>query len=456
MTPATIIPRDEHGISRRNISPNALKVLYRLIEAGHEAYLVGGAVRDLLLGGRPKDFDVATSAHPETVNDLFRNARLIGRRFRLVHVVFGREIIEVATFRAGADGGNDPGTGTGDAQGSNTGDRASRHDGQRQSTTGMLLRDNVYGTLEDDVWRRDFTINALYYTPRDFTIHDHTGGVADLRARRLRMIGEPEVRFREDPVRMLRAVRFAGKLGFEIERDTGAPIPRLGHLLELTPAARLFDEACKLFLSGYGASVLDPLLKYELFERLFPYTIDHLNPSALELIRRALESTDRRIAEERSVTPAFMFAALLWPVYRAERRLEPRSDPGQRLISAQHLRTAIPRRFWSFILETWQLQDKLEAPRPARVRQLYTHPRFRAAYDFLCLRAAAGDVDEEMAIWWTEFQEVEPLEQEQMTAGLSESDAAPDDGGPITGAGSEADSPRRRTRRRPRRRKASE
>ncbi len=211
--PLRIVSRDEHSISRANISENALKVLYRLNKAGYEAYLVGGGVRDLLLGREPKDFDVATDASPEEVRKLFRNCRLIGRRFRLAHVHFGREIIEVATFRAAHEPESDGAV----------------------SENGMLLRDNVYGTLEEDAWRRDFTVNALYYNIRDFSVVDYTGGMADLQAGRLRIIGDPHERFREDPVRMLRAVRFAAKLGFRIDPESEAAIRELGYLMEEFP-----------------------------------------------------------------------------------------------------------------------------------------------------------------------------------------------------------------------------
>ena len=238
-TPFTVrvIPRDQHTISRRDISPNALRVLYRLRESGFGAYLVGGAVRDLLVGGRPKDFDVATDATPEQVKQLFRNCRLIGRRFRLAHVVFGREIIEVATFRANSDDGS----------------------GDREVENGMLVRDNVYGSIEDDAVRRDFTCNALYYAIEDFSVRDYTGGFEDVLERRMKLIGDPEQRYREDPVRMLRAVRLAAKLNFEIDAATAEPIPRLASLLGEAAPARLFEEVLKLFLSGHGVASFEGL-----------------------------------------------------------------------------------------------------------------------------------------------------------------------------------------------------
>jgi poly(A) polymerase len=323
--PPLVIPRSEHSISRAAISPNALKVLYRLKDAGYQAFLVGGAVRDLLLGITPKDFDVATNALPEEVRHLFRNCRLIGRRFRLAHVHFGQEIIEVATFRAAAAperedvdeldpdaepaaepaaaGGGEPGGGN-----------DSEHRAFDQS--GRILRDNIYGTIEEDVWRRDFAANGLYYNIDDFSIWDFVDGVSDVRARRLKLIGDPETRYREDPVRMLRAVRFAAKLDFSIEPVTEAPINKLAYLLDGVPPARLFDECLKLFLSGFGAKSYRLLRRYGLFEHLFPLSAAAfvLPPYAYaeEMLERGLINTDERIAAEKPVTPTFLFAVLLW------------------------------------------------------------------------------------------------------------------------------------------------
>ncbi|WP_425528565.1 polynucleotide adenylyltransferase PcnB [Xanthomonas oryzae] len=248
-----VIPRDQHTISRKDISPNALRVLYRLRESGFGAYLVGGAVRDLLVGHHPKDFDVATSATPEEVKALFRNCRLIGRRFRLAHVVFGREIIEVATFRANSDDGS----------------------GDRELDNGRLVRDNVYGTIEEDAIRRDFTCNALYYAIEDFSVRDYCGGFEDVQARLMKLIGDPELRYQEDPVRMLRAVRLASKLNFEIEAGTAEPIPRLAGLLSEAAPARLFEEILKLFLSGHGVASFEGLERYGLFGALFPKARQH-------------------------------------------------------------------------------------------------------------------------------------------------------------------------------------
>ncbi|MGZ8193685.1 MAG: polynucleotide adenylyltransferase PcnB, partial [Methylobacter sp.] len=296
-----IYPRSEHNISRTQVSENALKVLYRLQKSGFDAYLVGGCVRDLLLGREPKDFDVATNADPEQIRKIFRNCRLIGRRFRLAHIHFGREVIEVATFR-----------GAGEEQ----------DDKQMLNKEGRLLRDNVYGTIEEDVWRRDFTVNALYYNIRDFSVVDYTGGMEDHRTGTLRLIGDPETRFREDPVRMLRAVRFAVKLGFKLHPDCEKSIPELAELLSNIPSARLYDETLKLFLSGYALQTFEMLRHYGLFKVLFPATESSLaieeNGFPKLLLIKALENSDNRIAEGKTVTAYFLLAAFLWEPVRMQ------------------------------------------------------------------------------------------------------------------------------------------
>jgi len=394
-----VIPRDQHCISRKNISPNALKVMARLRSQDFQAYLVGGAVRDLLLGGHPKDFDVATDATPEEVHGLFRNSRIIGRRFRIVHVRFGREIIEVTTFR-----GHHDADGEGEA-----------HRGE----SGVLLRDNVYGTLEEDAVRRDLTINALYYSSGDFAVHDQVGGLADLQARLVRIIGDPHERYREDPVRMLRVVRFAAKLGFRIEQHTAAAIKEAAGLLDAIPAARLFDEILKLFLAGQGAATLQLLRRHHLLEHLFPEAEQHMarDVRAAELMAAAMASTDRRVAEDRPVTPAFILAALLWPAasLRAE-QLRDRGEPpvpamhsaAQQVIAEACHRVAIPKRFSQPMREIWELQHRLENPRGKRAAELPEQRRFRAAYDFLLLREAAGEETGGVGEWWTRFQELDP------------------------------------------------
>jgi len=394
-----VIPRPEHIITRTNICESALKVLYRLKAAGFDAFLVGGGVRDLLLGREPKDFDIATDAHPEEINKLFRNSRLIGRRFKLVHVRFGREVIEVATFRSGHD-------------------MASNDMGHIED--GMILRDNVYGNLEDDAWRRDFTINSLYYDIRDFSVVDYTGGVGDLENGLLRIIGDAEQRYQEDPVRMLRAVRFAAKLGFRIHVESEAPIARLGDRLEAVPAARLFDEMLKLFLSGYAVETFELLRHYDLFRYLFPDTDACLAKEEKGfphmLVAKGLLNTDERVAEGKPVTPAYLFAVLLWEPVRelaealqAEGMNEIQSlqQAGDRVIAAQIQRVSLPKRFSQQTREIWVMQARLKRRNGKRAERLFAQARFRAAYDFLLLRVETGEDEfQPLADWWTEYQEV--------------------------------------------------
>jgi len=404
-----IIPRPEHGISRANVSENALKVLYRLKQAGYQAYLVGGGVRDLLLGREPKDFDVATDAHPEEVRGVFRNCRLIGRRFRLAHVHFGREIIEVATFR-----------GTGSDQ----------IEGDREIANGMLVRDNVYGSLEEDAVRRDFTVNALYYNIADFSVVDYVGGQADLEQGLLRLIGDPEQRYREDPVRMLRAIRFAAKLGFTIERATEEPFQRLAHLLREVPPARLFEEILKLFLGGAALATFEKLRHYSLFAELFRDTEEALSRQEEEFpvtfVSRGLANTDRRVEEDKPVTPAFLLSVLLWEPVRLRYREWIDAGKGSaeamllaagEVIARQQSVVALPKRFSLPMREIWHLQPRMEQRSSRRASRLLTHPRFRAAYDFYLLRAEAGEVDPASASWWTRFQEVDATERHRMSEG---------------------------------------
>ena len=434
--PPVIVPRSEHSISRAAISPNALKVLYRLKEAGYQGFLVGGAVRDLLLGLRPKDFDVATDALPEDVRRLFRNCRLIGRRFRLAHVFFGNEIIEVATFRAaaaperedaedldaegGPEGGSDGGAeGAPDAGSDEPAEFIPPSDSEHRAfdPRGRILRDNIYGTIEEDVWRRDFAANGLYYNIEDFSIWDFVDGVNDVKARRLTMIGDPETRYREDPVRMLRAVRFAAKLDFSIEPNTEGPIRRLAYLLDGVPPARLFDEVLKLFLSGFGAKSYRLLQQYGLFEHLFPQSAAAfaLPPYAYaaEMLEMGLANTDARIAADKPVTPTFLFAVLLWSAVLRElneRQAGPTPDLALLLqvidtvLRTQQSRIAIPRRFGIPMRELLMLQPRFNRRSGVKSLSLLQHPRFRAAYDFLLLRSQAGVADPELAKWWTDIQ----------------------------------------------------
>jgi poly(A) polymerase len=432
-----IVAREHHPISRANISPNALKVLYRLKEAGYQAFLVGGAVRDLLLGLQPKDFDVATNAHPDQVKQLFRNCRLIGRRFHLAHVRFGYEIIEVATFRAAHTAIDE--------------DHSVDEGGRVLDERGRILRDNLYGTIEEDVWRRDFTANALYYNINDFSIWDYVGGVEDAQARILRLIGDPETRYREDPVRMLRAVRFAAKLNFGIHIDTATPIPKLAWMLDGVPPARLFDEVNKLFLAGFAIRAFELLWDLGLLEHLFPDLAAALNADrnskAARVLRLGLEGTDERVRAGKSVTPTFLFAVLLWPAIQQayEKVREEQGSEIQALLMAcdqvvarQQSRVAVPKRFTLPLREIIGLQPRFAQREGRRALRLLDHPRFRAAYDFLLLRAAAGEVDEELAQWWTNIQ----------TMSVEERAALVEQSG--TGQATTGRPRRRRRRRRPR------
>jgi len=433
------VARDQHPISRKDISPNALRVLYRLREGGYASYLVGGAVRDLLVGGNPKDYDVATDATPEQVKQLFRNCRLIGRRFRLAHVVYGREIIEVATFRANSDDGS----------------------GDRELEDGRLVRDNVYGTIEDDAVRRDFTANALYYTVEDFSVRDFVGGFEDVQNRVLRLIGDPETRYREDPVRMLRAVRLAAKLGFSIAPSAAEPIPRLAPLLDGAASARLFDECLKMFLTGHAERSFLGLEAHGLLPALFPQATQALaraGEATRAMVLAALENTDHRVAEERPVTPAFLLAALLWPAYseEVEALLAQGLDPAvaqqraaDRVIVQQAQRVTLPRRFSLAMEEIWLLQARFGQRQRKRVFRLLAHPRFRAAYDFLELRAIQNPALLPEVAFWREAQIV-PAEQlaEKLAPVRKGNKAAVQPDAPPVGDGATLASVKKRRRRR--------
>ena len=403
-TSTPVIPRPEHTLSREDISENALKVLYRLKKAGYAAYLVGGGVRDLLLGHHPKDFDIATDALPEQVRELFRNSRIIGRRFRLVHVRYGRDIIEVATFRSHYEEGDE---------------------GEGQVTNGLVLRDNVFGTLEDDAWRRDFTVNALYYNIADFSVVDYTNAMPDLHSRTLRIIGEPAVRLQEDPVRMLRAIRFAGKLDFEIEPELAKEIRAQGERLELVPPARLFDEVLKLFFSGHAEKTLRLLEDYQLLEYLFAQTSKYIKQSgdSEKFVQIALRNTDERLSSGKTVNPAFLFATFLWPVVQEKSSLLQKTgqtliqslhSAGQEAVREQNAQVAIPKRFSLMMKEIWTFQARLQQRRGKRPLGLFEHKRFRAAYDFLLLRNESGEDLAELCEWWTRFQQVSPDERNSM------------------------------------------
>ncbi|WP_082627300.1 polynucleotide adenylyltransferase PcnB [Colwellia sp. TT2012] len=417
-----VFSRDQHPVSRKLLSPNALKVLYRLNKSGFDAYLVGGGVRDILLGLKPKDFDIATNATPDEIKELFRNCRLIGRRFRLAHIVFGREIIEVATFRGHHD--------TASEQEKNCKKTS------KQSEDGMLLRDNIYGSIEEDAERRDFTINALYYSTKDFKVYDFANGVQDVNDKIIRLIGDPETRYREDPVRMLRAIRFATKLDMTMCDATKAPIRELSSLMANIPAARLFEEFLKMFMSGKAVANFEQLRSYNLFGYFFPAVEQALNLESeeqallLAFIRLAMENTDKRINNEQRVTPAFLFAAMLWyPLQKHIQQFKVTTQlPPQDIFFAalseimpeQQRSIAIPKRFQAVIKDIWLLQEKLSRREGKRAFKTFEHPKFRAGYDFLLLRAQIEATAElvELAQWWTDFQEVSNDARIQMIKGV--------------------------------------
>ncbi|WAW10975.1 polynucleotide adenylyltransferase PcnB [Oxalobacter vibrioformis] len=384
-----VLQRKEHGIDPRLLSSNAARVIHILEKAGYEAYIVGGAVRDLLLGIQPKDFDVATNATPEQVRRLFRRAFLIGRRFQIVHVMFGHDLIEVTTFR-------------GTTSASAIKDEA-----------GRLLRDNTFGTQQEDALRRDFTVNAMYYNPTHQTLHDFHGGTGDLKKRVLRIIGDPAERFREDPVRMLRIVRFAAKLDFTIDPDTRKPIPLLAPLINNVPSARLFDEMLKLLMSGHAMACLQELRHQGLHHGLLPLLDVVLEqPKGARFVELALGRTDQRIREEKPVSPGFIFAALLWT--QVSEKWEQYRSRGEYPIPALHSaandifetqteKLALQRRIISDMRDIWALQPRLERRTGRTAYKLIEHDRFRAAYDFLLLRCEAGEIDPEIGEWWTRF-----------------------------------------------------
>nr|WP_283165435.1 polynucleotide adenylyltransferase PcnB [Shewanella litorisediminis] len=428
----SITPRNAHTISRKNISENALKVLYRLNKAGYEAFLVGGGVRDLLLGLEPKDFDVVTNATPEDIKKLFRNCRLVGRRFRLAHIVFGRDVIEVATFR-GHHGNDD-------------GDKISKANAE-----GRLLRDNVYGSIDEDAERRDFTVNALYYDISDYSIRSYGGGMEDLNDGVLRLIGDPETRYREDPVRMIRAVRFATKLGMRIEEVTAAPIRKLAPLLRDIPAARMYEEVLKLFFAGKGQANYQMMQDYQLFAPIFPLLADTIAESpkghCARMVNLVMRNTDIRVMEDKPVTPAFFYAALLWYPLKS-RAEEIANESGLSLYDAyfaamgdvleQQCQTiSLPKRFSVPARDIWQMQLRFERSQGTRAFKLMENPKFRAGYDLLLMRAEIeGGNLQKTANWWQSF--VEAPEEER---------------GNIARGGAKSDAPRnrkRRVRRRPR------
>ena len=400
-TPSKVIAFAEHQVDRTQISQAALKVTQKLQEAGFDAFVVGGAVRDLLLGITPKDFDIATNATPELVHGLFRRSRIIGRRFKIVHVTFGRdEIIEVTTYRGPAD------------------------DGHLTDDHGRILQDNVWGTQQQDALRRDFTVNALYYNPASREIIDYAGGVADLRAGKLVMIGDPEQRYREDPVRMLRAVRLAAKLGLQIDEPTRAPIASLASLLQNVPAARLFDETLKLLFSGHAWECLNQLRQQGLHHGFFPLLdVVMEQPMGEKFVMLALANTDERIRADKPVSVGFLFAALLWhEVLAAWKDIQVQGESPlpalfqamDRVLDVQEEKLAIPRRYSVTMKEIWVLQPRFEQRSGRRPFRLLEQPRFRAGFDFLVLRAESGEADAGLSEWWAEFQTADNARREAL------------------------------------------
>lgn len=383
-------------------------MLNRLNGSGFQAYIVGGSVRDLLLNKAPKDFDVATNATPNQIKSLFRNGRIIGRRFKLVHVLFHREIIEVATFRG----------------------HASLDESQQTNERGMLVRDNTFGSLDEDAWRRDFTINSLYYNVVDSSIIDFTGGVKDVQDKLIRMIGDPVTRYTEDPVRMLRAIRFSAKLHFNLAPETEAPFPEISSLITHVSNSRLFDEMTKLYQCGNAETVQKLLMQYGLFQHLCPQTTALFNSQypVNALLAIALENTDTRIQDDKPVTPAFLFAVILWfPMIERSKQLQssgmdplPAVEKAMSIVIAEQNKIiSIPKRYTQIIREIWLLQYRFVKRLGGRAFNLLQHPRFRAAYDFMALRALAGDESMELAQWWTSFQEASEEARNQMVTELN-------------------------------------
>jgi len=403
-------PAANYGLDIDDIDPKALEIVLALQDAGYSAYIVGGGVRDLLLGKHPKDFDVATSAHPEEVRALFKNCRLIGRRFRLAHVYFKYHIIEVATFRGDHTQADHDETGS-----------SSEH--------GLILRDNVFGTMAEDAIRRDFTINALYYDPVSEEIIDFTGGLSDLQNKILKLIGDPLKRFQEDPIRLLRAARFSGRLGLSIEKKTGEALVKSREMLAHVSPARLFDEHMKFFLHGHAKEVFDALAAFGLLSYLFPLLNTQPNQPNQEMIQQALINTDQRVAEGKPINPAFLLAVFLWhPMQDLKKNYEANLHSSYEaylravndVLSKQVESLAVPKRLTQTVREIWQLQHLLERRRPRQVLTLLGHKRFRAAYDFFLLRDLVQEIEPGLAGWWTGIQELEISKQKQWIRDLNQ------------------------------------
>ena len=401
-TQPVVLTQKEHGINPELVSSNAVRVTQTLQEAGFKAFIVGGAVRDLLLSVKPKDFDIATDATPEQVKRLFRRAFLIGRRFQIVHVMFGQDLLEVTTFRG------------------------SSSDGSPKDEHGRVLRDNVFGAQHEDAIRRDFTINAMYYDPATQTVLDYHGGMTDMRNKTLRIIGVPEARYREDPVRLLRVVRFAAKLSFSIAPETGAPIAVMAPLINNVPAARVFDEMLKLLMSGHALACLQQLRKQGLHHGLLPLLdVVMEQPLGEKFVRLALASTDQRVLQGKPVSPGFLFASLLW--HQVLEKWTAYQAAGEYPIPALHLaaddvlntqtdKLALQRKIASDMRDIWAMQPRFERRIGKTPYKLLEHVRWRAGYDFLLLRCASGEIDSELGEWWTAFVEADSSGREALLA----------------------------------------
>lgn len=407
-----LIPVEQHGIRREQLSPAARKVCNVLQEHGHKAFVVGGAVRDLLIGHPPKDYDVATSATPEEVRALFRRARIIGRRFKIVHVMSGPETIEVSTFRALQD-----------AESTETDEH------------GRVLRDNVFGSQEEDATRRDFTVNALYYDPGTETIVDYHHGVADLKQKTLRMIGDPRTRYREDPVRMLRAVRLGAKLGLSIDPAARQPIREMAVLLENVPAARLFDEMLKLLFSGYAVKCLKQLREEGLHHGLLPLLDVILEqPMGERFVWLSLGNTDERVRQDKPVSPGFLFATLLWhevlASWETRKRAGEHAQPAlfeamDEVLDAQAGKLAITRRIVGDIKDIWALQPRFDKRSGKMPYRLIEQPRYRAGWDFLRLRAQSGELPLDVPEWWDRFAHAGHDERDALLRDAPQVEATP-------------------------------
>ncbi|MBI3729047.1 MAG: polynucleotide adenylyltransferase PcnB [Burkholderiales bacterium] len=396
----TVLNHKDHGIDPQMVSANAIRITQTLQENGFKAFVVGGAVRDLLTGVKPKDFDIATNATPEQVKRLFRRAFIIGRRFQIVHVMFGQDLLEVTTFRGSAT------------------------DGAPKDEHGRVLRDNTFGEQYEDAARRDFTVNAMYYDPASQIVLDYHGGMKDIKKKTLRIIGVPEARYREDPVRMLRVVRFAAKLNFTIDASTRAPIAVMAPLINNVPAARVFDETLKLLTSGHAMACLQQLRKEGLHHGLMPLLDVVLEqPLGEKFVTLALANTDERVQQGKPVSPGFLFASLLW--HQVVEKWEAYKAAGEFPIPALHLAAddvlntqtdalAIQRKIGSDMRDIWAMQPRFEKRAGKTPYKVLEHPRLRAGYDFLLLRCASGEIDEEIGEWWTDFMEGDSADREQL------------------------------------------